>query len=99
MNISSFAESVIITQFQLTYIIKAFDNALIEILIIYNSMIFIFIRRNYPIYKRKLYIIIKFIKKYDYFYKYPYYTSIIYINYKPLTYFLKSDTYKGIYNH
>ena len=78
---------------------KAFNNVLIRVLIIYNSIIFIFIRYNYFIYKRKLYIIIKFVKKYDYLYKYLYYTFIIYINYKLLIYFLKFDIYKRIYNY
>ena len=62
-------------------------------------MIFTFIRRNYPIFKRELYIIMKFIKKYNYLYKYLYYIFIIYIDYKSLIYFLKFDIYKGIYNY
>ena len=70
-----------------------------KILIIYNSFTFIITQKKYFIYKRKLYIIITFIIKYDYLYKYLYLLIIIYIDYKPLTYFLSSNFYKKIYDY
>ena len=80
---------------------KVFNNGdiLIKVLIIYNSITFISIRYKYSIYKRKLYVIIKFTRKYNYLYKYSYYIAIVYINYKLLIYFLKFDIYKNIYDY
>ena len=40
-----------------------------------------------------------FIIKYNYLYKYLYFSIIIYIDYKSLTYFLNLDFYKRIYNY
>ena len=70
-----------------------------KISIIYNSFSFILTRYKYSIYKRKLYVIVEFAKKYDYLYKYSYYIAIIYINYKFLIYFLALDAYEDIYNY
>ena len=79
---------------------KVFNNkTLIKIFIIYDLFTFIFIYRKYFIYKRELYIIVKFTKKYDYLCKYLYHIIIIYINYKSFTYFLKSDIYKFFYKY
>ena len=41
----------------------------------------------------------KFAKKYNYLYKYLYYITIIYTNYKLLTYFLTLNLYKNIYKY
>ena len=79
---------------------KTFNNkALIKIFIIYDLFTFVSICRKYFIYKRKLYIIIKFVKKYDYLCKHLYYIIIIYINHKSFTYFLRFNIYKEIYEH
>ena len=67
--------------------------------IIYDLFTFVLICHKYFIYKRELYIIIKFIKKYDYLYKHFYYIIIIYIDYKSFTYFLSFNIYKEIYEH
>ena len=89
-----------ITQFQLVEAAEAFGSkAIVEVPVIYDSFTFISTRRKYPIYKRELYIIVEFAKKYDYLCKYLYYITIIYTNYKPLIYFLLSDIYKGIYSY
>lgn len=76
-----------------------FSKGLIEVLIIYNFFLFTSTQRKYSIYKRELYIIMKFIKKYDYLCKYPYHTTIIHIDYKSLIYFLASNVHEDIYNH
>ena len=74
---------------------KVFNNkVLIKIFIIYDLFTFALIRRKYFIYKRELYIIIKFIRKYDYLCKYLYHIIVIYIDYKFFTYFLNFDIYK-----
>ena len=78
---------------------EAYSTTLMEVLIIYDSFTFTPTRRRYPTYKRELYVIMEFVKKYDYLCKYLYYITIIYIDYKPLTYFLKSDSHKGIYSN
>lgn len=67
--------------------------------IIYNFFSFTSTRRKYPIYKRELYIIVEFAKKYDYLYKYPYHIATVHTNYKPLIYFLALDSHEDIYNH
>ena len=100
IDVSDFTKNLIITQFQQTTFVKAFNNkTLIKIFIIYDSFIFASIHCKYLIYKRELYIIVKFIKKYDYLYKHFYYIIIMHIDYKPFTYFLKSDMHKKIYKH
>ena len=71
----------------------------IKISIIYNSFTFAFIKRKYLIYKKKLYIIIIFIIKYDYLCKHSYFSIIIYINHKPLIHFLNSNLYEKIYDY
>ena len=70
-----------------------------KVLIIYNLFTFAFIKRKYFIYKRKLYAIIMFIIKYNYLYKYLYFSIIIHIDYKSLTHFLNSNLYKEIYDY
>lgn len=76
------------------------NSVLKKIFIIYDLFTFDLIRRKYFIYKRKLYVIVKFIKKYDYLCKHFYYiVIIIYINHKSLTYFLSLNIYKRIYKH
>ena len=71
----------------------------IEILIVYNFFIFNPAQRKYFIYKRKLYVVIKFCRKYKYLYKHFYQITIIYMNYKLLTHFLDFNLYKGIYEN
>jgi len=42
---------------------------------------------------------VKFLYKYNYLCKYPYNTSVVYTNYRPLVHFLGSDLYEGIYGY
>ena len=71
----------------------------IKILLLYNLFIFDSTQRNYFIYKRELYVIIIFYKKYDYVCKHPYKSTIVYTNYKFLIYFLSLDLYEDIYRN
>lgn len=66
---------------------------------LYNSFTFNLSQRNYFIYKRELYIIITFYKKYDYLYKYLYKITIIFTNYKSLIYFLNSNIHEEVYDN
>ena len=80
-------------------VIDSPDTKVIKVPIIYDSFIFTITRCKYPTYKRELYTIVTFITKYNYLYKHPYHPTVVYINYKLLTYFLLSDLYKGIYGY
>ena len=101
INALNYVDDLAIIQFQLTLFIKVFNKTLtlIKIFIIYDFFAFASTRRKYLIYKRKLYVIVKFIKKYDYLCKHIYHTAVIHINHKSLTYFLKSDIYEKVYEH
>ena len=76
---------------------KPFAN--VEIFVLYDSFTFNLFQRKYLIYKRKLYVIIIFCKKYNYLCKHPYQFIIVYINHKFFIHFLESDLHKEIYNH
>lgn len=96
---SGFAGGLAITQFQQAQAVEAFGNGLVEVPVIYDSFTFTPTRRRYPTYKRELYVIWEFAKKYDYLCKHPYHTAIVHSDHKPLTYFLASDLHEGIYGH
>lgn len=51
------------------------------------------------LFKKKLYVLTKFIIKYDYLYKYFLYKIIIYTKHKSLIFFIKSNIYKSIYKY
>ena len=72
---------------------------IMKISIIYNSFTFAFIKRKYLIYKKKLYIIIMFIIKYNYLCKHSYFSNIIYIDYKSLIHFLNLNLHEEIYDY
>ena len=100
VNASNFATNLAITQFQ--YAIKSDHeklNKLIKMSIVYNSFTFVSTQRIYSIYKKKLCFLIKFVVKYDYFCKHFIHTTVIHIDYKSLTHFLKSDCHEDIYKH
>ena len=96
---SGFAGGAAITQYQPANTVEAFGKGLVEVPVIYDSFTFAATRRNYPTYKRELYVIAETVKKYDYLCKHPYQTTVIHTDHKPLTHFLKSDTHEGIYGH
>ena len=96
---SGFAGGVAITQYQDPRAVEACSTTLVEVPIIYDSFTFTPTRRRYPTYKRELYVIVEFVKKYDYLCKHPYHTTIVHTDHKPLTYFLKSDSHEGIYGN
>ena len=96
---SGFAGGLAITQFQDPRAVEAFGSNLVEVPIIYDSFTFTPTRRRYPTYKRELYVLVEFVKKYDYLCKHPHHTTIVHTDHKPLTYFLKSDSHEGIYGN
>ena len=100
VNASNFAAELVITQFQ--YAARSNhekSDKKIEILIVYDSFIFVFTQKMYFIYKKELCLLIKFAVKYDYFCKHSIHTTIIHIDHKSLTHFLKSDCHEDIYEH
>ena len=80
INAFEFATELIITQFQLfisinifiqiRHISKILKN--VKMPLLYNFFIFNSIQKKYPIYKRELYVIIIFYKKYNYLCKHSY---------------------------
>ena len=75
IDASEFAAGLIITQFQPftlinTNVSKVFKD--VKMPFLYDSFTFNSTQRKYPIYKRELYVIITFCRKYNYLYKHPY---------------------------
>jgi hypothetical protein len=97
---SGFAVGVAITQFQQPAIADTREsNQLVEVPVVYDSITLTPTRRKYPTYKRELYAITTFTKRYDYLCKHPYHQAIVHTDHRPLTYFLQSDLHDGIYGH
>ena len=67
--------------------------------ILYDAFSLSKIQRIYSTYKKKLCVLIKFVMKYDYMCKHFYNMTIIYIDHRLLTRFLKSDFHEEIYEH
>ena len=99
INAFKFEINLVITQFRDLKIIDVISIKTMKISIIYDFFTFASIKRKYFIYKKELYVMMMFIIKYDYLYKYLYFPIIIYIDYKPLIHFLNSNLYKEIYDH
>ena len=59
----------------------------VEYPLIFDSILFNSTERNYGTYKRELFTIINFLRKYYYMFMYGD-TSTVFIDYKPLTFFL-----------
>ena len=100
VNASNFAAELVITQFQ--YAARSNHENFskkIEISIVYDSFIFVSTQRMYFIYKKELCSLTKFAVKYDYFCKHSIHITIIHIDHKSLTHFLKSDCHESIYEH
>lgn len=91
---SEFTEELVIMQFRPIEFKKK-----LEIPVVYNLFTFSSTQQKYLTYKKKLYALTRFVIKYDYLCNYLLYTIVIYIDYKPLIYFLKTDAHKGIYGH
>lgn len=71
----------------------------IEIFILYDFYIFSFIKRKYLVYKKKLYVLIIFLMKYDYLCKHFYISAVVHIDHRFIIHFLKSDMHERIYGH
>ena len=96
---SGYAGGLVIAQFQDLKTADTPAGTTVEVPIIYDSFTFPATRRKYPTYKRELYALVVFLKKYDYLCKHPYHPAIIHTDHKPLTHFLDSDLHEGIYGH
>ena len=82
-DISEFETNLTITQFRpiiQTDLNSQISTKEMEIPILYDIFIFGPFQRKYPIYKKKLYTIITFYKKYNYLYKHPYKFAIVHTN-------------------
>ncbi len=90
---SVFAVDMIVTQFRIK------NEKSVKILIMYDSFSLSSSRRKYFIYKKKLYALITFVIKYDYLCKHSYKSTIIHIDHRSLTHFLKSNVHEDIYDH
>ena len=88
-----------IIQFYVSINVNISKNDFVKIFVIYDFFILLSARRKYFIYKRKFYVIVTFINKYDYFCKHFYISMIIHTNHKPIIHFLKSDLHEEIYEH
>ena len=85
----------VVTQFRMRKL-KIFFT---KILILYDFFIFSSIQKLYFTYKKKLCAIIKFACRYDYFCKHFYNFTIIHIDHRSFTHFLKSNFYEKIYDY
>ncbi len=56
-------------------------------------------QQKYSVYKKELCAIITFVKKYNYLCKHLYISMIVHTDHKSLTYFLKFNLHKKIYEH
>ena len=95
---SKFDEELIVTQHQNNFTDKL-QKRTIEMFILYDAFSFSRIQRIYSTYKKKLCVLIKFVMKYDYMCKRFYNMTIIHIDYRLLTRFLKSNFHEKIYKH
>ena len=98
-NVSNYDVDLIIIQFQRIIDVDIAKDKSIEISILYDAFALKFIRRKYFIYKRKLYDVVMFVIKYNYFCKHLYLSIVIHTNHKSLIYFLKFDLHEKIYDH
>ena len=97
---SGYAAGLAVTQFRTSAIADSSSNSgLVEVPILYDSFPFAPTRRLYATYKKELYAIVYFVKKYDYLCKHPFNPTIIHTDHKPLVHFLSSDLHEGIYGH
>ncbi len=92
-NSFAFATDMIVTQFR-------FENEkLMKVFIMYDSFSLSSTRRKYSTYKKKLYVLITFVTKYDYLCKHSYKSAIVHTDHKSLTHFLESNVHERIYDH
>ncbi len=76
-DVSGFETELTIIQFRK----EDSENLSIKIFVLYNLFIFLSIQKLYSIYKKKLYLIVKFAKQYNYLCKHFYNQIVIYTNY------------------
>ena len=102
-NASVFVEKLIIIQFKSFFAVNLFDidfeTSTIEIFILYDFYALSFFRRRYFTYKRKLYVLITFLMKYDYLCKHFYFSIVIHIDHRFIIHFLNFDMHEKIYDH
>jgi hypothetical protein len=90
----TYAADMTVTQFRLDH-----AERIVKVSIMYDSFLLSFSRRKYLTYKKKLYALIIFVVKYDYFCKHSYKPAIIHIDHRSFTHFLASDAHEKIYDH
>jgi hypothetical protein len=98
LDVSNYTSGYYITQLRpdLLPLDSQSSEKLIKVPILFDLFVFSSTQYNYRTYKKELYIIIKFYCKY-YYYFFSKEVSIIFTDYKPLTYFLDSLQLEGIY--
>ena len=70
-----------------------------EVPIIFDLFAFSITERKYPIYKRELCALVKFVTKYDYLFRNLAIPGVVHTDHKPLLRFLNSNHHEGIYGH
>ena len=75
------------------------DKGLVEVPIIFDSYTFNVTERKYPIYKKELCAVMKFVTKYDYLFRNPCLPGVVHTDQKPIVQFLKANQHEGIYGH
>ena len=98
-DVSEYETDLIITQYQRFVNMKTTNNKNVKIFIFYDNFSVFITKRQYFIYKRKLYAIIIFIIKYNYLCKHFYCSVIVHTNYQFLIYFFNSNVYENLYEH
>lgn len=99
IDVLNWATSLVITQFQnVTLVNLSKSNSLMKIFIIYDSFSWSLSQWNYLTYKKKLCVIVIFIKKYDYLCKHLYLSTVIHMNHKSLMHFLETDAHENVYD-
>ena len=96
---SGFAGGLAVTWFQAPQDVDTHGTIPVEVPIVYDSFTFARTRRGYHTYKRELYVIVEFVRKYDYLCKYLNHATVVHTDRKLLTYFMGADSYEGIYRH
>lgn len=89
---SGYAGGMVITQHQ-----KNDSGTIEEVPLFYDSVSFSHAQQKYGTYKRELFTIVHFVKKYAHLMDHPDEPAVIHSDHKPLVHFLKATTYEGIY--
>ena len=92
-DVSKFGAGLVITQYQE----QDHKGKPVEVPILYDAATLSTTERKYGTYKRELFAIFKFAKKYHYMLRHPSKQAIIHTDHKPLIRFLNSELLEGIY--